>query len=158
MADFSGAELDRMLTDARKTLESMRKGGGGDKAAAAPGAAGSAAPARGDAPQVEGVGLAADGRVKATVSLGGRLKSVEMDPRAMRLASAALGEEIVVAVNAALDDLRTKAAAAAATGDTVDTAALGKQVEEIQNQSLRQMELITQALNDTISKIGNNRR
>ncbi|KAB2348067.1 YbaB/EbfC family nucleoid-associated protein [Actinomadura rudentiformis] len=144
-----------MLTDARKTLESMRKGGSADQPAATPRTADSGTPGRGES--MEGVGLAADGRVRATVMAGGRLKSVEMDPRAMRLASAELGEQIVVAVNAALDDLRTKAAAAPAD-ELVDTAALGKQVEEIQNQSLRQMELITQALNDTISKIGNTRR
>ncbi|GAA2615748.1 YbaB/EbfC family nucleoid-associated protein [Actinomadura fulvescens] len=156
MADFSGAELDRMLTDARKTLESMRKGGEADRPAAAAGAAGSGTAGRGGTP-VEGAGQAADGRVRATVVAGGRLKSVDLDPRAMRLASAELGEQIVVAVNAALDDLRTKAAGAA-TGESVDTDALGKQVEEIQNQGLRQMELITQALNDTIAKIGNPRR
>ncbi|MFI0450848.1 YbaB/EbfC family nucleoid-associated protein [Actinomadura sp. 6N118] len=156
MADFSGADLDRMLTDARKTLESMRKGDSAGQPAATPRTSDSGTPARGGEP-IEGVGLAADGRVRATVVAGGRLKSVDMDPRAMRLASAELGEQIVVAVNAALDDLRTKAAAAP-TDEVVDTAALGKQVEEIQNQSLRQMELITQALNDTISKIGNTRR
>ncbi|MEU5876590.1 YbaB/EbfC family nucleoid-associated protein [Spirillospora sp. NPDC047279] len=171
MADFSGAELDRMLTDARKTLESMRKGGGADSSAPASGAGGAAGrdagrqagasqgrsrDAAGGGEPVVGVGEAADGRVLATVEAGGRLKSVEMDPRAMRLASAELGEQIVVAVNAALDDLRAKAAAAAAD-QAVDTDTLGKQVEDIQNQSLRQMELITQALNDTITKISNRR-
>ncbi|WP_018653690.1 YbaB/EbfC family nucleoid-associated protein [Actinomadura flavalba] len=141
MADLSGNDLDRMLTDARRTLEAMRSG------RQAPGA---------DAPVVEGVGEAADGRVRVTAVTGGRLTSVDLDPRALRMASHELGEALVQAANAALDELRGKAAGAAAD-EAVDTEALGKRVEEIQNESLRQMQMISQALTDTVNKIGQRR-
>lgn len=145
MADFSAADLDSMLSEARRTLESMRSG----SAPADPAAEGEA---------VQGVGEAAEGRVKATASVGGRLKSVELDPRAMRMASAELGEQLVLAVNAALDDLRANSAgAAAAAAGAPDVEALGRQVEQVQNEGMRQMEMITQALSDTISKIGGRR-
>ncbi|GGU91682.1 hypothetical protein GCM10010182_03350 [Actinomadura cremea] len=137
--DSASNDLDRMLTEARKALESMRQGG----AAAAPAA---------DAEPVEGVGEAGEGRVKVTAVSGGRLKKVEINPRAMRLSAEELGEHLVTAANAALDDLRTNAAEAA--GQAVDTERLGKQVEEIQNESLRQMSMISQAFNDAISKVG----
>ncbi|WP_240489861.1 YbaB/EbfC family nucleoid-associated protein [Actinomadura atramentaria] len=122
-------------------LESMRAGRPGP-AAGTP-----------DAPDVEGTGEAADGRVKVTAVAGGRLKSVELDPRAMRMASQELGEALVTAANAALDDLRSRAAGAAAD-EIVDTAALGARVEEIQNESLRQMREITAALSDAVNKFG----
>ncbi|WP_235828256.1 YbaB/EbfC family nucleoid-associated protein [Actinomadura rubteroloni] len=132
---MSGNELDRILTETRRTLESLR----GGMAAPPP-----------EAPDVEGVGEAADGRVKVTAGTGGRLKSVTLDPRALRMASHELGEAFVAAANAALDDLRSQAASAA--GDVVDTAALGTRGEEIQNESVRQMQQITQALNDAVAK------
>lgn len=76
----------------------------------------------------------------------------------MRMASAELGEQLVLAVNAALDDLRANSAgAAAAAAGAPDVEALGRQVEQVQNEGMRQMEMITQALSDTISKIGGRR-
>jgi DNA-binding protein YbaB len=135
VADFSGSDIDQVLSEARKALESMRK-----------------SPTPSETPPVQGTGESAEGKVKAAAQAGGRLKSVELDPRAMRLSSEELAEHIMTAVNAALDDLRSKAPAAAAS-EAIDTAALGKQVEELQNQGLRQMELISQALNETIAKI-----
>ncbi|QFG27092.1 YbaB/EbfC family nucleoid-associated protein [Actinomadura sp. WMMB 499] len=127
-----------MLTDARKTLESMRQGK-------------TPPPAAGDAETVRGVGEAGEGRVKVTAVSGGRLEKVEINPRAMRLSAEELGEHLVTAANAALDDLRQNAGDAG--GPVVDTERLGKQVEEIQNESLRQMTMISQAFNDAISKV-----
>ncbi|MEV5828740.1 YbaB/EbfC family nucleoid-associated protein [Spirillospora sp. NPDC052242] len=135
--DSASNDLDRMLTEARKALESMRQG--------------KTAPGTGDAETVEGVGEAGDGRVKVTAVSGGRLKKVEINPRAMRLSAEELGEHLVTAANAALDDLRSNAADAA--GQAVDVDRLNKQVEEIQNESLRQMTMISQAFNDAISKV-----
>ncbi|TDD38907.1 YbaB/EbfC family DNA-binding protein [Actinomadura sp. KC06] len=129
-----------MLTEARKTLDSMRKGGA---AAERPADAGEA---------VEGVGEAAEGRVTVTAASGGRLKNVEINPRALRLSAEELGEHLVTAANAALDDLRRKAGEAAA-GQAVDTARLSEQIEGIQNESLRQMTMISQSFNDAIAKV-----
>ncbi|GLZ14652.1 hypothetical protein Acsp04_48870 [Actinomadura sp. NBRC 104425] len=146
MAEFSGAELERMLAEARETLESMRQGG------TAPRPAKTAEAADGDA--LEGVGEAADGAVKVVAEAAGRIKSVALDDKAMRLSAQKLGEQLVTAVNAALEDLRVKAATAAAARREAEP---GERSEDIQNQSLRQMELITQAINDTLAKIGGNR-
>ncbi|WP_243718624.1 YbaB/EbfC family nucleoid-associated protein [Actinomadura sp. KC06] len=138
--DSASNDLDRMLTEARKTLDSMRKGGA---AAERPADAGEA---------VEGVGEAAEGRVTVTAASGGRLKNVEINPRALRLSAEELGEHLVTAANAALDDLRRKAGEAAA-GQAVDTARLSEQIEGIQNESLRQMTMISQSFNDAIAKV-----
>lgn len=143
MADLSGTDLDRLLGEARETLESMRQGGG-------------AAPDRPAAPrseQLQGIGEAAGGRVAVTAVPGGRIDAVRLDPRVMRMASEELGEQLALAVNAALDDLRAKSAAAG-TDQAVDTAALSRQVERLQNDGLRQMALIGQAITESLSRIG----
>lgn len=134
---MEAGEFERMLAEAGKTLESMRRGGEAAQSA--------------EAEPVEGVGEAAEGRVKVTAASGGRLKDVEINPRAMRMSPEELGAHLVTAANAALHDLRGKAAEAA--GDAVDIAALGKQVDEIQTEGLRQMAVFNQALNDALSKI-----
>lgn len=59
---------------------------------------------------VRGTGEAADGKVKVTVHQGGRLEAVDLDPRAMRMASEDLGAAIVEAVAAATEDVTAKAA------------------------------------------------
>lgn len=138
VAGFAGSEFERMLQDAQRALGAMRSG--------------AAAPDEADAPELEGVGEAADGRVKVTTVTGGRLKSVELDPRAMRLASQELGEQIVAAANAALDDLRDKAAAAA-PAQTVDTAALARQLQQVQTDGIRQMEQVTGAIEDALTRM-----
>ena len=140
MASFASHDLDQMLTEARRTLGSMRRTG--------------EPPAESE--PVEGVGESPDGRVKAIAVSGGRLKGIELNPRAMRLASEELAELITNAVNAALDDLRGKAADAG-TAQAVDTTALAEQVEEVQNQGLRQMEVISQAIQETLGRIGTSR-
>ncbi|GAA4130058.1 YbaB/EbfC family nucleoid-associated protein [Actinomadura keratinilytica] len=146
MAEFSGAELERMLTEARETLESMRQGG------TAPRPARTAEAADGDA--LQGVGEAAGGAVRVVAEAAGRVKSVHLDEKAMRLSPRELGEQLVTAVNAALEDLRVKAATAAAARREAEP---GEQSADLQDQSLRQMELLTQAINDTLAKIGGNR-
>lgn len=136
-------ELERMLNDARKTLAAMRQGGG-TSAGQEP------------AEQIEGIGEAAEGRIKVTAVTGGRITDVHIDPRAMRLGSEALGEQLAIAVNAALDDLRAKAAGAAAD-QVVDVTALSKRVEQLQNDSLRQMALLSQAITENLARINSGR-
>ncbi|GAA2441738.1 hypothetical protein GCM10010191_67500 [Actinomadura vinacea] len=136
MADFSSGELDRMLSEARKALESMRQG---DTAGPPP-------------EPVEAVGESADGRVTVTATTGGRITGVEINPRAMRLSSQELGEQMVIAINAALDELRAKAPTAESE-PAVDPAALQTQLEELQNQGVRQMEMIRHAIGDTLARL-----
>ncbi|TMR02452.1 YbaB/EbfC family DNA-binding protein [Actinomadura soli] len=136
-----------MLTQARKTLDAMRKGGAPERPAD-----GQTGETGETGETVEGVGEAAEGRVKVTAASGGRLTKVELNPRALRLSAEELGEHLVTAANAALDDLRRNAGAAAA-GQAIDTARLSEQIEGLQNESLRQMTMISQSFNDAIAKV-----
>lgn len=138
----SGAE--RLLTDARRALDVMRAGGdAADRAAD---------PAVDRVAEVRGEGSAADGQVQAVAVTGGRLESVRVDPRAMRMGSEALSEQVVLAVNAALDDLRGKVSEQPMPG-AVDPAALAAQMRELQDESVRQMEKFGQAIGDALGRI-----
>jgi hypothetical protein len=55
---------------------------------------------------LQGSGQAADGQVSAVAGPDGRLRELNLNPRVMRMASKDLAQEILTAVNAALDDLR----------------------------------------------------
>lgn len=134
----STRDVDRLLGDARRLLGEIRS--------AAPGAASNP-----DIEELRGVGEAANGLIQATVATGGRLESLRADPRAMRLGSEALCEEIMVAVNAALDDLRAKAQAAGPV--LPDQAVLDQRLEELQSESVRRMEMFTQGVAEAIDQI-----
>jgi len=135
LTDFSSSELDRMLSEARGALESMRQG------AADP------------SPEpVEAVGEAADGRVTVTATTGGRVTAVDINPRAMRLSSQELGEQLVIAINAALDELRARTPTAT-DEPSVDPAALQRSLEQLQDQGVRQMEMIRNAIGDTLARL-----
>jgi DNA-binding protein YbaB len=108
-----------------------------------------AAPDDADAARVaeaRGEGSAADGQVKVVVKPGGRLESVTIDPRAMRLGSEAIGGHIVTATNAALDDLAGKVAAAAPAA--VDTAQLMERLREIQVASVERLETFMRGISE----------
>src|SRR5215470_12337496 len=137
--DFGVVGFDRLLEDTRRSLAQLR--------APAPGTdAGPAAPAT-------GTGAAADGQIEATVQSGGRLESLRMDPRALRMGSQALSEQIVLAVNAALDDLHAKAPDPTPQAVDVDTAALADRIEELQGQAVRQMSMFAQGITDALARI-----
>jgi DNA-binding protein YbaB len=129
---FGGEEYDRLLSESRQMLQSLR--------AARP------APESDDA---EHVGESAKGLVRA-VAHGGRLRSVEFNPRVMRMASAELAEHVVTAVNQALDG--PAAPAPEAQAPAVDPAALAEQVREVQDQAMRQMSLILQGIRDAVAQ------
>jgi hypothetical protein len=123
LTEFSSTELDRLLAEARATLEEMRA----DRPAA-----GGAAPA---------VGEATGGRVTATAEHG-RLTAVEFAPEARDLPSGELAGLVVSAVNAALDAQRPVPAAPGDSGGDAPP------------QDLQQMEMLTQAINDALGRIG----
>lgn len=87
--DSGGAALDHLLEETRLIPGQMSHE--------------MAAPSGIDEPLLIGQGVAADGKVEAAVVKGGKMRSIQVDPQAMRLGSEVLGEEIVLAVNAALD-------------------------------------------------------
>ena len=139
-SDLGAVGFDRLLEDTRRSLRQMR----------AP------VPAQGaeQAAPATGTGAAADGQIEATVRSGGRLESLRMDPKALRMGSQALCEQLVLAVNAALDDLHAKAPDPAAQGTVdVDTAALADRIGELQGQAVRQMSMFAQGITDALARI-----
>ncbi|WP_112134105.1 YbaB/EbfC family nucleoid-associated protein [Glycomyces dulcitolivorans] len=78
---------------------------------------------------------AAEGMIRVSSTLAGKVKVDIIDPRAVRLSREYLSEEITTGVNAALDAAREQAGMPGA----VDLAALTEQVEAIQQQSVKQL-------------------
>jgi len=99
--------------------------------------------AESDAPPPEGHGEAADGLVQVTVGPPGRITALTLDPRAMRMASESLADEVTEAVNAALADLQEKVTA---VPGQVDLGSLGDQLRKIQEDAGRQFSAFTDAL------------
>jgi hypothetical protein len=142
VADLGEGEFDPELRAARERLESLR--------ADVSGRTGPQLAGERDAP-ARGIGETSEGRVRAVASRG-RLASLELDPRMMRLSEAELGEQIALAVNAALEDLRAQAAAADAE-PVPDPAALAETLRSVQEEGLRQMTLISRAVSDATARI-----
>jgi hypothetical protein len=135
---FGAGGLDRLLTSTLEALEQVR--------------ASRSTPAQPPAPTR---GEAADGKVVAIAGDGGRLTSITVDPRLLREGIDVVCEHIVTAANAALDQLRVTAATAPGveTAPEVDTAALAGKLREVQDSSLRQMEMFSQAIAEAMSQL-----
>ncbi|MEW9551352.1 YbaB/EbfC family nucleoid-associated protein [Nonomuraea sp. NPDC050783] len=76
---------------------------------------------------VRGTGTAADGQIVVGADSTGRIDSIKLNPRVMRLASQDLAEHLLRAVNAAQDDCNRQAQALIAEAGvitSVDEAAL----------------------------------
>jgi DNA-binding protein YbaB len=97
-----------------------------------------------------GTGLAADGLIRVTAD-GGRLSEVVVDPRAMRLPHAEFAEQLREAVNSALAEADVTATPEAAA--LPDPARLAHQLEELQNQSARQMARYTQSISEVMAAL-----
>jgi DNA-binding protein YbaB len=103
--------------------------------------------ARAEGGEREGRGEAADGMIRV-VAVGGRLSQVEIDPRAMRMASQALAEEFTKAANTALSDLQ----AGYATGaPNVNLDALASQMEQFQQASERDIRRLNESITRAIA-------
>lgn len=140
LSDFAQA-----LAESQQALAELRAGPVAD-------APETGAASDGETEQLTGQGEAADGRVKARVVTGGRFESVQLDPRALRMDSEELGEQITLAVNAAVDDLRTKAAEQRPAG-LPDLQTLSEQLVELQDVSVRRMSTFVEGLDDALGKI-----
>ncbi|MCO6011602.1 YbaB/EbfC family nucleoid-associated protein [Actinoallomurus purpureus] len=101
-----------------------------------------------DTPQVEGEGSAADGRIRVVAPPGGRLTSLEIDRRALRMASEELAAHVVTAVNAALDDLEAKSREQS-EAPRVDR----RRLQALRETSTEQMASYTRALRDLMAGI-----
>jgi DNA-binding protein YbaB len=92
---------------------------------------------------------AAEGMVRVSSTLAGKVTVDIVDPRASRLSKEYLSEEITMGVNAALDAAREQAGIPGA----IDLASLTEKVEEIQQQSVRQLGSFMNSLADSHAKI-----
>jgi DNA-binding protein YbaB len=100
---------------------------------------------------LEGYGEAANGMIRV-VAAGGRISTVELDPRVMRAPSEELAEAFVEAANAALEDLASRYPATGAP--PVDLAAVERQLAEVQEQSARQLRNYEQTINEALAQLG----
>ncbi|MEU6074472.1 YbaB/EbfC family nucleoid-associated protein [Micromonospora sp. NPDC047074] len=100
--------------------------------------------------RAESVAEAADGRIRVTLGGDGRVSAVEIDPRVLREGSEYLADELRQAVNTALDAQDDGAVAAE---PMPDLAALNSTIERLQDQGLRQMREISQAVSETMRKL-----
>ncbi|MBM0227579.1 MULTISPECIES: YbaB/EbfC family nucleoid-associated protein [Micromonospora] len=132
-------EFNRLFEQTRLVLASMHG------TAATSGADEAAEPLR-------AAGTAAEGQVEV-VLVGQRVESVRLDPRVLRAGAELLGEYVAQAVNAALDDLRHQAGQAGAEPAALDPAALGETLGQLQDQSVRSMSAMSQALTDVVQRI-----
>ncbi|MFG3682652.1 hypothetical protein ACGF5H_21360 [Micromonospora chalcea] len=135
------SNLDGLLTEARRALQTVRSGGAG--------------PAEPETAQTAtGTGTAADGQVSATIT-DGRFDTLVIEPRLMRLPAAELAEHVTSAVNAALDDLRNRRHE---SEQSADLDALAQNLEAVQDRSIRQMTQMSHALRDVVALLQEPRR
>lgn len=87
-------------------------------------------------------GIAADGLIRCEVGADGRVRSVEVDPRALRLPAEDLGQHLVSAINEALD----------ARPGRPDTGPLLDELRAVQEQSVVEMRRITQAFTEALNQ------
>ncbi|MEV0156930.1 YbaB/EbfC family DNA-binding protein [Micromonospora sp. NPDC050686] len=127
-ADPVGGEFTRMLNVTLEALRTVNPAADADGAEAVP-----------------PVGEAAEGQVRAELAPDGRLRSLWVEPRLMRLGSEELTEHIVTAVNAAIDTLRDRAGAAPQLGDLSQ---LREQVEQVRDTAVPRLGAFLQALTE----------
>ncbi|MEV4516277.1 YbaB/EbfC family nucleoid-associated protein [Dactylosporangium sp. NPDC049525] len=106
-------------------------------------------------PALRGTGTSPNGLITAVAALGGRIESVAVDPRGLRLDSQTLGEEVAAAVNAALDDLRAQAKLAP---EAVDLAALHTELTQVRDESARQFTSFLESISATQERVTADRR
>ncbi len=93
---------------------------------------------------------AADGRIKVTLGADGRFEQIKMTLSALKDGPDALVEQLVLAVNEALDE-RSKQTAA--TGPVPDLDAMNEQVARIQDASLQQFTQMRGAIGDLMERL-----
>jgi DNA-binding protein YbaB len=106
---------------------------------------------------LRGEGTAASGQIRATVTPS-HVESIRIDPRAMRRGSAELAAQITAAVNEGFAELRRSAGSEDVQREAqARAAALSAKLRDVQNDSMRSMAMIAQALNDAVSQFGRGR-
>lgn len=137
-------DLDQGFTAAREQLDELLAG---ETAASGPDDGDDAGE------ELRGVGQAADGRIVATVAVGGRLESIELDPRALRGGPDQLGQQFTESINAALDDLRSKATQATGEVDVVDPHVIAADLDQVQDVLAGHVASLTERYDDAIVQL-----
>jgi DNA-binding protein YbaB len=130
---IAGNEFDDLFEQARQALDQVRRG---EPAA--------------DAPEPEPVsGDAAEGRVRAVLAPTGKLTEITVDPKLLREGIEEVCAQIVVAVNAAIDELRARATPVGA----VDPETLAATLREVQTESARRMAAFGTVVDDVVKRL-----
>jgi hypothetical protein len=99
----------------------------------------------------EAIGSAGENRVRAVAS-DGRLASIFLDHRTMRLPADDVREHLTTAINGALEQLRWSTEQP--DGTVVEVTALAERLREVQDYGLRTMGLISQSIAGAIGQVG----
>lgn len=129
---IKGDEFDDLVTRTRRALDDVRGSGAAD-----------------DAEQEPAVGEAAEGMVRATLAPGGKLSEIVVDPKLLREGIETVCEHVVVATNAAIDELRGRSPIVGAP----DVDALAGQLRELQDDSVRRMAAFGTTLDDVVAQL-----
>ncbi|MFE9692077.1 YbaB/EbfC family nucleoid-associated protein [Micromonospora sp. NPDC005806] len=132
----AAASLDELLTQTQQALSSMRSRAGGH-ADGEPGEL------------LRAEGTAADGQVRAVAVQGGRLESVTVDPALAGTGWETVCGHVVAAANAALAELDAQVSASA----RADVDALAARLGGLPEQSVRQMEMFSQAMEGVVARL-----
>ncbi|WP_410816655.1 YbaB/EbfC family nucleoid-associated protein [Micromonospora sp. 050-3] len=103
-----------------------------------------AAPEDEETARLRRVGESAEGQVRAEFGADGRLASLTLDPRMMRLSSAEVCDHVIAAVNAAIDSMRG-GGPSVASGDLQQ---LTEQLEQVRDTAVPRLGAFLQALTD----------
>ncbi|MCO5996115.1 hypothetical protein [Actinoallomurus rhizosphaericola] len=138
MTELDPSGLNRILSETRRILESTPK---------------RTADGTGNLPTAMCEG--ADGKLKVTASLVGsrpRLTDVELDPRILRMPAAEIAQTIMDTVNACLTEVMQEAAALDEL-PLVDTKAVADQVGQLQQEAMREMQVLFSGIGEAMRKI-----
>ncbi|MCW3844038.1 YbaB/EbfC family nucleoid-associated protein [Micromonospora yasonensis] len=131
----AAASLDELLTQTQQALSSMRARAVEDT--------------DDDPGRLRAEGAAAGGRVRAVAVQGGRIESVTVDPALATAGWDSVCGQVVEAVNSALAELDTQVSASA----RADVDALAARLGGLQEQSMRQMEMFSQAMEGVVARL-----
>jgi DNA-binding protein YbaB len=131
---IAGNEFDDLFEQARQALDQVRKGAEPDS----------------DAPEPEpAIAEAADGQVRAVMSPTGKLAELSVEPKLLRQGIEEVCAQIVVAVNDAIDQLRSRTRPAGA----VDPEALAATLRDVQTESVRRMAAFGTVVDDVVNRL-----
>lgn len=133
-AGIKGDEFDDLFARARQALDQVRAGAQPDQGGAEP-----------EAVEAE----AADGQVRVVMTPAGKLSRITVDPRLLREGIDEVCAQITVAVNAAIDEMRSRATPVGA----IDPEALAETLREVQADSVRRMAAFGSVVDDVVNRL-----